>query len=278
MRIVCTFPGKFGDLLWALPTIRAIADTHHEPVQLVIAKPYEAIVPLLDLQPYLHSVIAQHNWHTHDTAPMTPRVPPETFRADKVVHLGYDSWPMLDLPHEVERIGRAQLDELNPIDLDTPWITVTGTRLAGVSDRAVTVGFTDEWFELKYGLTELVKRAMNAKNYEHGNYTMAGTWHTLVPPGYGRWATEGLNHRYTRDDWVRSAWWIQSSRMFLGCCSAQHVLACAMGKPTIVMEPNPQRHHPIFWPPIDRIHKVVGNDGQFTFDARHVRETLTKFL
>jgi hypothetical protein len=271
MKIVCTFPGKFGDLLWALPTVRAISESCGEPVQLVIAKPFEAIVPLLSQQPYIHTAITLKNWHTQDTAPISPRIPPETFHADKVIHLGYEGWPTLALPFEIERIGRGQ-QEFGPISTE-PWITVDGKKPTGVNERAVTVGFTDEWFELKYGLTSIVKYAIQPKNFQR-----AHSWHILVPP-QGRWATEGAGaENITRDDWVRSAWWIHESRVFLGCCSAQHVLACAMGKPTVVMEPNPQRHHPIFWPAIKRIHKVVGNDGQFTFDARHVKDVLQQFL
>ena len=31
MTILCTFPGKHGDLLWALPTVRAISEPEPDP-------------------------------------------------------------------------------------------------------------------------------------------------------------------------------------------------------------------------------------------------------
>ena len=43
------------------------------------------------------------------------------------------------------------------------------------------------------------------------------------------------------------------------------------------MEPNPQRHNDVFWPlgkTGPQVTQVLGGDGQWTFDARHVAEAI----
>ena len=77
-------------------------------------------------------------------------------------------------------------------------------------------------------------------------------------------------------NWVDAAAKIKKAKFFLGCCSALHVLACALGKSVVMVEPNAARHNPIFDPygKTGRVHLVCGNDGLPTHDSRHVREAL----
>ena len=267
MNILCTFPGKFGDLIWALPTVRAISETYDEPVNLVVSEMMGPIVPLLEQQPYIQQASAFQIWQVRDTAPMTPRKPPTEFNFDRIFHLGYDGWPMLDLPNEIAHIAYKQYDGeglslFKGIDLDRPWITVNGP---GASCE-IAVGFTDEWFELKVGLCQLLQGAKRPILQ-------------LAPAG-SRWETEIPGCPVLLCSWLQAARAIKHSAMFLGCCSALHVLACAMGKQTVVVEPNPHRHHPIFHPEAvrSRVHLVHGNDGKPTFDARHVGDLVEKVL
>jgi hypothetical protein len=69
--------------------------------------------------------------------------------------------------------------------------------------------------------------------------------------------------------------------VFLGDCSAWHVLAMAMGIPVVLVEPLEARWNPIFYPlGMDgpQVTMVRGNDGNPTFDARHVADALTRAL
>lgn len=276
MSIACTFPGKFGDILWAMATVRAISETYDEPVNLIVAEPYGSIVPLLALQPYIQHAEAFPLWKVLDTAPMSPRIPPTQFNFDRVFHLGYQGWPMKPLPEEIHLTARVQYEDMdvNPLDLHRPWITVPRTRTDTYKD--VIIGFTDEWFELKYGVYELIRHHVPVCSISG---TLKGS----------RWHLEGshsaIDHEVDPDagSWMIAAKMIQSCAMFLGCCSAYHVLSAALGKTTIVMEPNPNRHHPIFWPyGIDNeagpVICVKGGDGKPTFDARHVRDAIVSRL
>ncbi len=263
--IIATFPGRFGDLLWAMPTVRALA-VANGPVRLEIAGQYGSIAPLLRQQDYLESVTVREDWQVVQTAPMTPWAPVDADAGPswKRVHLGYRGWPdHKDLPRTIySTLGRYYPEvAVAQLDLDTPWITQP--HFATV--HGVAVGFTDEHFELKYGIYKLTNRR-------------PWSCEVLFGPG-SRWATEAnIGRPY---DWVASADVIKSAKVFLGCCSALHVLSCAIGTPCIIMEPAEARWNPVFWPyGMDgpKVTVVRGNDGKPTFDARTVRQKIEEAL
>lgn len=264
MKILCTFPGRHGDLLWALPTIRAIALHFGTKVDLQIGGEFSRIVPLLERQPYLDRVMADDRWSL---------TPPDEWRApelqllghDQIFHCGYRGWPEKCLPYWTElgvKIAYPELQDM-VIDYDTPWITNVEPHAGSTYD--VTCGWSDEWFELKYGIVHLLPPRLNVD---------------LAVIEGSRWDVEGRHLAIFRTDWVAMARRIQSSKLFLGCCSAPHVLAVAMGKPVVVLEPAVARHNPIFYPfgMTGRVTVVTGNDGLPTHDARHTIETIERVL
>lgn len=275
MKILCTFPGKFGDLIWALPTVRAIAEVVGEPVDLMIAGAYASIVPLIQRQSYIGKVLAEIDWLVENTAPMTPRIPPMSFddskAYDQVFHLGYRGWPETTLPRETFDCAWNQAgvwfrtQGALHLDLTRPWIEAP-YRIPHPTVYAV--GFTDEHFELKYGLADLL--------YQH--YLL----HDRYPVNLSnspRWNAEGGCHGMF--SWESAAAWLSGAPAFVGCNSALHVLARAMDVPVVMMEPNPHRHNEIFYPygkTGSGVELVLGNDGLPTFDARAVWETLCKVL
>lgn len=265
-RILCTFPGRFGDLIWALPAIRALAEHHQQPVDLQICGEFASILPLLGegRQPYLGRVVVDHQWGT-SAGWMPPAVLPDY---DHVFHLGYRGWPQWGLPFEVQAQLHQQWSDgwgAQPtIDLTRPWITVE----PWVETYNVTLGWSDCWFELKVGLSTLLAR----HTWPDGVYAF-----TLAAPG-SRWVTE---RGAGAVDWLEAARRIAASQLFVGDCSALHVLAVALGKPVILMEPMTARHNPIFYPlgqDGPQVTLVKGLDGQPTFDARHVAEAIEKAL
>lgn len=272
-RILATFPGKHGDLLWALPTVRAVSEAVGAPVDLAIAGAYRGLVSLLQQQPYLGQVEALESWVLQDTAPVTPRVPPADGAAatyDHVLHLGYEAWPQPYLPHDVWyraiRLLRGTGIEMSTrVDeaLRRPWITppAHATRLP---PQDYAVGFTEEHFELKVGLTTLLARRFRERQ---------GTILSTGP----RWQAEYWQGDPFGTSWETAAAWIRRSAVFVGCCSALHVLAVAIGTPAIVVEPNPHRRQDCFWPlgfDGPEVTLLRGNDGQATVDARHLADAI----
>jgi hypothetical protein len=282
-KILCTHPGKLGDVLWALPTVRHLAEAYGEPVDFLTSAAFKHACEIVAEQPYVRHAGYLPDWQIQDTAPMTPWMPPpstgfisftshrgeseglcwdeaqvEAGAYDHIYHLGYRRWPALPLPFEVAATAGVPEAVWKAPEYLRPWL-----RVASDKTTDVAIGFTDEWFELKFGLFAVVARRLADLDY-------FGV--VLAAPG-SRWATEGDQEPWILHD---AAALLQGSKVFLGCLSSLAVLACGMGKPRVLVEPNPNRHHPIFQHPDQGL--VLGGDGKPTFDARHVADALREKL
>lgn len=283
MRILTCFPGRFGDLLWALPTVRAISETYGVPVDLQIAGEFAGLAPLLTLQPYISSVIPDDRWSLSQPTPR-PKLAGEEDSYDRVHDLyWHGGWPTLPLPVEVFQRSLIEKEWVPPLDLGRPWITVPLPNWKWTLN--LTFGFSDCWFELKHGLVELLLRGpySNQDGDEierggtlpraHADFRSLG----LFPAG-SRWETEA---GYGPTEWLEAAKRIAFGQVFLGDCSALHVLAVALGKPCVIYEPMAARLNPIFWPcgkDGPQVTLVRGLDGEATTDSRHTAETLERVL
>lgn len=268
--LTCTFPGKFGDLLWALPAMRAAAHKLGEPVRLRIPPTLASIAELVERQDYIRSVRVIPEWQVRDTAPVTPWLPPTACGSagELTIHLGYRKWPTDVLPRYVMGLLQQQwrdawgdVPALQDLQLDDPWITVERRTGGGLYAT-----LSDEWIELKYGVTAAVAAA-------------TGREVTILHARNSRWdefpEINGLVS-FGEGGWLDAAERLASAKLVLGSLSALSVLAAAMGKPRVLFEPNPHAHHFIFrhWDtPL-----VVGIDGLPTFDARHIAEAVRKKL
>lgn len=283
MNVLCTFPGKYGDLLWALPTVRAVCRRIGEAVDLAIPKRFESIAPLLRPQSYIGKVYALDDWITYDTAPISPREPPtpaptQPYLAARfsavggpynlILHLGYREWPLPDVCRHTLGTLNAQwsgvLFDEEELALETPWIQAPDRWGGYIWDWCY--GFTDEYFELKFGVVSLLEYKLRR-----------GTPPTCLGQN-PRWTEEASAPGTT---WEESAAILGRSRAFLGCNSALHVLAVAVGCPVVMMEPQTMRHNEIFFPlgkTGPQVTLVTGADGLPTFDARHTHDILTRTI
>jgi hypothetical protein len=286
--ILCTCPGRHGDILWTLPAIRALHEATGATIDLLVAGKYAAVCPLLERQPYLRECVAMPEWTVEETAPMTPRLPPGIpVGYDAVYHLGYAGWPDRPLPDQHLWTLQQQIPDLDLVEqiaeryrLDRPWITPPSPPIPPTHwyTNRLAIGFTDEWIELKAGLVfALLARVERGRPYKPSLYFGAGSrwmeWErTLAPFLYGL---------CTPRTWLETAQWVAESAVFLGCCSALHVLACGLGTPVVLVEPNEARHHPIFYPygtDGPQVTLVKGNDGRPSFDARHTSAVIEQKL
>ncbi len=252
-RILCTFPGRYGDLLWALPTIREIAEHTSTQVELLIAGEFAGIAALLAAQSYIASVIVDHDWSL--SSGWEP--PVQAYHLyDQVYHLGYRRWPELPLPFEIyERVASGWTPAPDQI-LARPWITSPEEGYP----IDIAFGFTDCWFELKYALLAL-------------SFKWQRTYRGVFPPG-SRWITEA---GYGPTSWLEAAKIISRAKLLLTDCSALHVLGVGLGIPVLLVEPMDARWNPIFYPlGMDgpQVTVVKGLDGKPTFDARHLKEAI----
>lgn len=273
MKILATHPGRHGDCLWAMATVQAIARSYHTRVDLLLSPAYgpESFSALLAHQPYVGEVRVAEDWALSESAPITPRIPPTVPGGyDEVVHLGYERWPEPDVARATYANAARQLPRLAPLDLSKPWMGPTVAPVVPRSVPLITVGWSDEHFELKYGLYQLLRTT-----YVHGGGTLATRLLVNVSGG-PRWVAAQTPPK----DWLHAATWIANAHVFVGCCSGLHVLAVALGVPVIVVEPNPHRHHPCFYPLGTRgqVAVLLGGDGQPTVDSRHLIEAIEQRL
>lgn len=277
MRILVTCPGRHGDILWTLPVLRELERATGAAIDLGVSPKYQGICDLAKAQPYLADSYPLTGWEIEETAPMTPWLPPTLPTGyDRVIHLGYRGWPSRPFPFE--HYGRMieQLPPELPLpptpDL-SPWLT----REVWISpDRPiVAVGFTDEWLELKAGI--LLALAHRFRTV---------TFFLFVPWQPSRWSRE-YGHSWPKNvavcccDLRNVARLISSASVMLGCNSVQSHIATGLGVPVVMVEPASARHHPIFYPhgkDGPEVQLVKGNDGEPTFDARHVGDALAPHL
>jgi hypothetical protein len=271
MRILATFPGRYGDLLWALPTIRALSRRVEAPVDLAIAGEFAPIIPLLERQDYLGQVHPIPTWGlSQGWEPPALRSPEVADPYDHTVHLGYRRWPEYPLALETlwtfNRQGDVPLG-VQDLALHEPWIT----HLPAAPPTEIAIGFSECHFELKVGLVTLLEdldRPLLVLNHDSRT----------------RWALERPRGGYPLtlpSPWQTMAGIIRNADLFLGCCSGLHVLAVAIGIPVVIVEPMEARWNPIFYPVgMDgpQVRVVKGLDGKPTFDARHVREVIEGVL
>ena len=276
MSLLVTMPGRFGDILWSLPTVRTLSARAGAPVDLAIAGEFASILPLLNLQPYIRRAFALDAWSL---------TPPEEWRApigelkgtdwDEQRDLGYRGWPDEPLPYY---IGTQMGVEREELDLGRPWVQVPKPDWRWSLD--IAFGFSECWFELKYGLIELLLAEDDSESGDgfRGSLTKQGRRSLGLFPS-SRWTSEA-GYRAAKG-WVESAQYIQHGRIFFGDCSALHVLAVACGRPVLIMEPMIARHNSIFYPfGMDgpQVTVVKGHDGLPTFDARAVQAAIEQKL
>lgn len=277
-RVLVTHNGRYGDLLWALPTVRAIARRLGEPVHLLIPGEFASIAPLLRQQSYLAQVLVHPGWAQGDRTPwgnlrqITDVQYPggELHQIDAVIDLGYRGWPEPDCVRHTMATANLALfskDVAGPITWDelqlvTPWITIPPSNLV-LGGFPLVLAFSDVHFEMKYGLSWILR--------------MRGISHKVIGEN-PRWQTEGLVPATT---WEESVHYLQQARVVLACCSALHVLAVAVGTPVLLMEPLEARWNPVFYPlGMDgpQVTVIRGNDGRPTHDARHIVDVLSSRL
>ena len=280
MRILCTFPGRHGDIFYALPTLRALHEATEAEVDLAVAPKYRGVCGLAGTQFYIRAAFAIPDWEIYESAPMSPRRPPTTPSGyDHVFHLGYLNWPRFSLPYETQTTLVEQwpegLGRVPGIDLARPWLT---RGLPASVDRPwVSVGWSEEWLELKAGILVAV-----AHRFPQVQFQWIRPW---APSRYDEYGSTGQalpkNVCMIHADWAMTAASIGRSQVFLGCNSAAHIVAVGLGVPVVMVEPAEARWHPIFYACGDagpQVTLVRGNDGKPTFDARHVGDALEKAL
>jgi hypothetical protein len=267
-KILCTMPGRVGDIFWSLPAARAIAAADSAPVDFCFSvgpgsgqTEKSGMKELLEAQPYIHGAWVVENWVDVGEGQLSPAITAELVADLRVVNLHYRGWPQAPLAQDIA--ARAGVE----VDLSRPWILPPQHLTRQLPPYQVVVGFSDEWAELKAGLVlALMKAGIEVA--------------LLVPPGGSRLVENffGRSEYYGLPPAPLLAWHkvnlpeaavlISKAKVFVGCLSSLAVLAAGLGRARVLVEPSDARQNPIFqhWDqPL-----ITGGDGKPTFDSREL--------
>lgn len=278
-----TLPGKLGDILWAMPTVRAIARLKNQPIDIYLPRQFDGIAELLMLQSYVNRVfsVSEYRWPIRMESPIIPWAP-EGFGSE-VFHLGHARWPASPLYQQykdnfVERYPDHAFGVLKHFDMK-PWIEAPRSLercqscYSGIprNSNIIFYGAGQDWIELKMGVLATLNKGLI------GDDDLA--IQLVDQPGGRQQEFAGfLDGEYVWFDtggWMETAHLMDHCDSYVGCCAAQWVLACGIGLPCIMFDPAEGRHHSIFWwDGGGRNVKVLGGDGRPTWDARHVADAI----
>jgi hypothetical protein len=253
---LCTFSGKYGDILWSLPTAKYISEKLvGAKVDFGIMPYYESLLPLLRAQPYIENAFVIKDWiRTHSNHGDQPWQPPfqqigDTVRInaflrhegdqdifeinsyDKAYHLSFKGHPGITAPSMqlIDFVAYQQgisFANYNPIPfLEAPdcfdqfnIVHLTSGRMTDVmrEGRLIAYAFNEQYGEPKRQFFEALWSELKDEGVEFFNVAEA--------------------------KWAEATYAIKMARMFVGCRSANWVVATGLGKETITYEPHPARN------------------------------------
>lgn len=250
-KILCTFSGKLGDILWSLPTVRKLAQIHGAPVDLGIMPQYVSLLSLLEHQEYIDKAFVIDNWILqHSCHGDQPWEAPSLQGYDKTYHLAYRRHPRSNEPL-IDFIAMQQglvLDEpVVPFINQNKWFAIPTTEYEKELARSLSA------FDLRFG--DYVAIAFNV------DYAPEKLLFLQTLFGDGNVVFVDV----TKLSWDIAAFVIASASCYIGDRSSNWVLANGVGQKNIfIYEPHPNRH-------------AQGQLGQ-TFGNPHWHEVYSPFF
>jgi hypothetical protein len=259
-KFLCTFSGKFGDILWSLATAKYISEVIvNSRVDFAMMPYYESLVPLLSTQKYIDQAYVIPQWmRTHSNHGDQPWQPPcrqdgekikvlrgsnqldpnaplpqsisfEEMTYDRAWHLTYKGHPGITAPSMplIDFVAYQQNISFNN------WCPIPFLTSVDCFDELELVTFNSGKFTDVMREGRVVTYAFN-EQYEAPKKQF---FETLYAEMKGE--VEFFNVATAK--WKEAAYAIDKSNVFVGCRSANWVLAMGLGKETITYEPHPAR-------------------------------------
>lgn len=223
--VLATFSGKFGDILWSLATVKMLSARYGKPIDFACMPQYKSLIALLDLQPYIQHAFVLTDWQCtgspHGDQPW--QAPVSHMGYQDVFHLTYQRHPHpTPLALYIAQQAGVQLDGEPFIDLPNQnWEWVLGQM------PYVAWAFNPLHAEAKAAFFARVQELCQ----EGG-------------PDNPLWPLKFVN--VADHPWKDAAQLIKGSFAFLGCRSANYVIAHGVGKRVLSYEPEPWRLDPCY--------------------------------
>lgn len=221
MKILCTFSGRFGDILFSLPTVRQISRNYGTRVDMGIMPSYKTLLPLLKRQSYIQNTFTIDNWFcTGSPCGDQPWEAPLDMLPgyDKVYHLTYRYHPHGNNPL-IDFIAGQQ-----SLVLDEPIVPFIETLdFPPYKETYIAFAFNDQYHEQKTRFLECLSSNLGRTGLSSG--------------------TEIRFFDVSKSEWSWARYGIKHALCFVGCRSANWVLANGVGqKNIIVYDPDLSRH------------------------------------
>jgi hypothetical protein len=237
-QVLLTFSGKYGDIIWSLP---AALQLHRQgwTVDYAIMPAYGAVAPLIEQQPYIRKIVKLNDWHpAHTDCGAWPRIPPSVPGGyDQVYHLCYESRP--DKPlilHALSVVGQPLPDP--PL----PFLFVNDP--APTRQPVIAYGFNQTAMEPKLQVLALLKTELTDCEFVDVSKLFFEVAASVI----------------------------KTALFFLGCRSANYVVAHGVNQRILTVEPDGGRREALFSCPYGReVMPEIGDVDQFLSTARQWR-------
>lgn len=235
---LCTFPGKYGDILWSLATAKYISEkVIHKKVDFAVMTYYHSLAELIAAQPYINAFRCLTKWvRVHSDFGDQPWQPDKDVQKDLegrykwIWHLGYRCHPgriaggaELPLVHFIaHQQGLAFKDwSYLPFLRPDPFQFIAhSSQMAKdivVKDEPyVALCFNDQYKQRKQNFTEVFLKNLEGSGIE------------VV--------------QLDKFSWLDSAFLLEHALCYVGDRSANWVIANGVGCECITFEPHPAKH------------------------------------
>ncbi len=211
MTLAFTHPGKVGDLLYSLPTVKSICDAKGQQADFWTSEYcYPIVKRLLERQSYIRRCILSPTYVIEgmDMGVRPSRVPVDTILYETTYHLGFREVPNCALPQFIARSvgatwnGKIEYEYDDVPTLDEPYIVLAPRGETSYKDTFL----------------DLIKKSPVK---------------TVIIGGLGDLIGDGTALNKCGLDLVETLPWIAKSRGFVGLMSSQLVLANGFDIPKV---------------------------------------------
>lgn len=227
-KALASFSGKYGDILWSLATAKVLAENFvGDKIDFAMMPTYKSLIPLIQAQTYIDKCYVVNDWicvnSNHGDQPWNPPSYIEK-KYERFWHLGYRAHPGINAP-------------------DMPLIDFIaeqhGIRL---KDPLPFIGKVGDTLDKKY--EDILKHMMSLPRVAYAfNEQYRQQKDKFLDALRIRLGNDFLLLDVSRFSWLVAAAYIKESMAFIGCRSANWVIAHGLKHPRIIcFEPHPARH------------------------------------
>lgn len=216
MKVLCTFSGHYGDILWSLPTARELAKRHGGKVDFAVMTAFASLVPLLESQSYIGKAFGIDEWKLENECFGCQPWQSPNFNGRDQYERVYDLTYKMH-PHSM-RLAEWTARQTAEVALPNLWVPFIEVQAHAPVKNTVAYNFNPMYGDIKSGFLHGLKTALPKLEFvETGKLS-----------------------------WIDAASLLEDAICFVGCRSSNYALAHGVGGKVLILEPHPMRGSPVF--------------------------------